>query len=68
MLLVSTDRASSFITRELRDLGLVAPTAWYVALAAASSPHDEAAELADWVLTFHDTPAKCPQKNLKEAI
>jgi pimeloyl-ACP methyl ester carboxylesterase len=68
MLLVSTERASSFISRELRDLGLVAPTAWHVALAGASNPQDEAAELAELVLTFHETPAKCPQKNLREAI
>lgn len=68
MLLVSTERASGFVTRELRDLGLVAPTAWYVALSDSDAQGSEASELADLVLTFHDTPAKCPQKNLKEAV
>jgi pimeloyl-ACP methyl ester carboxylesterase len=68
LLLVSTQRASSFISKELHDLGLVAPTAWFVEIAAAAGRDEEAGELADLVLTFHDTPAKCPQKNLKEAV
>jgi pimeloyl-ACP methyl ester carboxylesterase len=68
MLLVSTSRASSFVNRELRDLGGVAPTAWYVDISGATSTDSEAGKLADIVLAFHDTPAKCPQKNLKEAI
>lgn len=67
MLLVSTRRASNFISQELRLLGTVAPTAWFVQLTAA---HDagEAQEMCDLILTFQDTPAKCPQKNLQEAV
>jgi pimeloyl-ACP methyl ester carboxylesterase len=67
MLLVSSQQASRFISNELRDLGKVAPTAWYVQL-HATSREDEAAELGDLVLQFHDTPAKCPQKNIQEAV
>lgn len=67
MLLVSTRRASSFICRELQALGDVAPTAWNVSV-GADAPNDESRELADYVLAFQDTPAKCPQKNLQEAV
>jgi pimeloyl-ACP methyl ester carboxylesterase len=67
MLLVSTRRASSFVSHELRVLGTVAPTAWFVQL-SATSDQGEAQELCDLILTFQDTPAKCPQKNLQEAV
>jgi len=67
MLLVSTQRASLFVTRELQALGAVAPTAWHVRL-VASDPASEAGELCELVLAFQDTPAKCPQKNLQEAV
>lgn len=66
-LLVSTQRASRFITRELRSLGEVAPTAWYVQLQSQPGA-EETSELAQYVLAFQDTPAKCPQKNLQEAV
>jgi pimeloyl-ACP methyl ester carboxylesterase len=67
MLLISTRRASSFISHELRELGTVAPTAWFVQLATGSDQH-EAQEMCDLILAFQDTPAKCPQKNLQEAV
>jgi pimeloyl-ACP methyl ester carboxylesterase len=67
MLLVSTRRASRFVSRELHALGSVAPTAWYIQL-ASNSGAAEGAELAQYVLAFQDTPAKCPQKNLQEAV
>lgn len=67
MLLVSTRRASRFVSRELHSLGEVAPTAWYVRV-QAERPDEEAAELAEYVLAFQDTPAKCPQKNIQEAV
>jgi pimeloyl-ACP methyl ester carboxylesterase len=67
MLLVSTRRASSFISQELHTLGAVAPTAWFVQLSAASEV-GEAQEMCELILTFQDTPAKCPQKNLQEAV
>jgi pimeloyl-ACP methyl ester carboxylesterase len=67
MLLVSTRRASSFVSHELRVLGTVAPTAWFVQL-SSTTEQGEAQELCDLILTFQDTPAKCPQKNLQEAV
>jgi pimeloyl-ACP methyl ester carboxylesterase len=67
MLLASTRRASSFVSNELRVLGTVAPTAWFVQL-SATIDQAEAQELCDLILTFQDTPAKCPQKNLQEAV
>jgi pimeloyl-ACP methyl ester carboxylesterase len=67
MLLVSTQRASIFVTRELQSLGSVAPTAWHVRLNAANE-EAEANELCELLLAFQDTPAKCPQKNLQEAV
>jgi pimeloyl-ACP methyl ester carboxylesterase len=67
MLLVSTSRASRFVSNELHALGSVAPTAWYVDL-QSHGVVDEARELASYVLAFQDTPAKCPQKNLQEAV
>ncbi len=67
MLLVSTRRASVFVTRELQSLGAVAPTAWHVRLNADDSS-GEARELCELLLAFQDTPAKCPQKNLQEAV
>jgi pimeloyl-ACP methyl ester carboxylesterase len=67
MLLVSTRRASSFVSHELRVLGTVAPTAWHVQLSAESDV-GEAQEMCDLLLAFQETPAKCPQKNLQEAV
>jgi pimeloyl-ACP methyl ester carboxylesterase len=63
MLLVSTKRASVFVSRELQTLGAVAPTAWHVRL-HATEERAEAQEIAELLLSFQDTPAKCPQKNL----
>ncbi|MFN4896198.1 MAG: alpha/beta fold hydrolase [Pseudomonadota bacterium] len=67
MLLVSTQRASRFVSRELHSLGEVAPTAWYVQI-MGERLDAQAHELAAHVLAFQDTPAKCPQKNLQEAV
>lgn len=63
LLLVSTKRAGRFVSSELRSLGGLAPTAWYVDLANETTS-DEASKLAELVIKFQDTPAKCPQKNL----
>jgi len=42
-----------------------APTAWRVLL---SGPlESQVMELSETLLTFQDTPAKCPQKNTKES-
>jgi pimeloyl-ACP methyl ester carboxylesterase len=63
LLLVSTKRAGRFISSELRALGCIAPTAWYVDL-SGETLSDEASFLAELVMKFQETPAKCPQKNL----
>jgi pimeloyl-ACP methyl ester carboxylesterase len=65
LLAVETRRASSFIRSELESLGMLAPTAWTVAL-AASEGDEEISELGDLVWAFQDAPAKCPQKNRQE--
>ncbi len=67
MLLVSTRRASPFVCRELQALGEVAPTAWHVEVKSDDFSVESSA-LADYMLAFQDTPAKCPQKNLQEAV
>jgi pimeloyl-ACP methyl ester carboxylesterase len=64
LLVIVTSRASSFIREELKSLASRAPTAWRVVL---SGPLDsQISELSDTLLNFQDTPAKCPQKNVKE--
>lgn len=68
MLLVSSARASLFVSREMQTLGAVAPTAWHVKL-NSTQESAEASELAELLLAFQDTPARCPQKNLQaEAV
>jgi pimeloyl-ACP methyl ester carboxylesterase len=67
MLLVSTRRASGFISQELKVLSQVAPTAWCVSLTAHNDAL-EAEELCDSIMSFQEVPAKCPQKNLQEAV
>lgn len=65
LLVVSTRRAGTFIREELRQLALMAPTAWQVDLAAVPAD-EEATSFTDTILSFQETPAKCPQKNVKE--
>lgn len=65
ILVVGTSRANSFVRAELSSLGAIAPTAWLVQL-ESDSRAEESAELCDLVVTFQDTPAKCPQKNRQE--
>jgi len=65
LLVIATSRASAFIREELKSLAERAPTAWKVVL---SGPIDsQIADLSDALLTFQDTPAKCPQKNVKDS-
>ena len=65
LLVIATSRASTFIREELKSLAERAPTAWKVVL---SGPIDsQIADLSDALLTFQDTPAKCPQKNVKDS-
>jgi pimeloyl-ACP methyl ester carboxylesterase len=65
VLVVGTARANSFVRAELSSLGALAPTAWLVQLESESRT-GESGELSDLVVTFQDTPAKCPQKNRQE--
>lgn len=67
ILVVETRRASGFVKSELQSLSQTAPTAWHVALRAGDDQGDSV-ELSDLVWAFQDTPAKCPQKNLQEAV
>ena len=65
LLVIATTKASSFIREELRSLAERAPTAWNVEL--AGSLDRQIADLSDTLLSFQDTPAKCPQKNVKDS-
>lgn len=65
LLVIVTSRASAFIREELHSLASRAPTAWKVAL---SGPVEtQIADLSEALLNFQDTPAKCPQKNVKDS-
>lgn len=65
LLVIVTSRASAFIREELHSLASRAPTAWKVAL---SGPVEaQIADLSEALLTFQDTPAKCPQKNVRDS-
>jgi hypothetical protein len=61
---IATSRASGFIREELKSIALRAPTAWRVLLSGTLD--SQIAELSDTLLDFQDTPAKCPQKNVKD--
>ncbi len=63
MLVVGTRRASGFVLRELQELSSLAPTAWKVMI-LESDGEQEAESITRTLLSFCDTPAKCPQKNL----
>jgi pimeloyl-ACP methyl ester carboxylesterase len=65
LLVISTSRASSFIREELASLAARAPTAWKISL--GGSLEAQISELSEALLTFQDTPAKCPQKNVRES-
>jgi pimeloyl-ACP methyl ester carboxylesterase len=65
VLLIATSKASSFMQEEVRTMALRAPTAWRVFL--GGTEEEQISELSDTLLTFQDTPAKCPQKNQKGA-
>ena len=65
VLVIATGKANSFIREEVMSVALRAPTAWRVLL---SGPlESQVMELSETLLTFQDTPAKCPQKNTKES-
>ncbi len=67
LLVVSTARASTFIQAELASLAQLAPTAWRVSVPELSRA-EETSVLMDAFLSFHDVPAKCPQKNVGVAV
>ena len=66
LLAITTAGASSFIREELRTLSARAPTAWGIEL--KGTREEQVEELTMALLAFQDTPAKCPQKNMKEAV
>lgn len=65
VLVIATSKASTFIQEEVRSVALRAPTAWRVFL--RGTEEQQIADLSDTLLSFQDTPAKCPQKNQKGA-
>jgi len=65
VLVIATGKASSFIQEEVRGMNLRAPTAWRVFV--GGTDEEQIAQLSDTLLSFQDTPAKCPQKNQKGA-
>ena len=65
LLVISTSRASVFIREELASLASRAPTAWKISL--TGPVERQISDLSEALLTFQDTPAKCPQKNVRES-
>ena len=55
VLIVNSKLASNFDIEQSKNASVRMPTCWHVQL-------DDMKELADIVLQFQDTPAKCPQK------
>lgn len=63
LLVVTTPLAGSFLSGDATVVAKSAPTAWSVAL---SEKEINEGLLSETILKFQDTPAKCPQKNVKE--
>ena len=66
LLAITSASASQFIRDEMKTLAARAPTAWAIEL--RGSDEEQLSELTSALLAFQDTPAKCPQKNMKEAV
>jgi pimeloyl-ACP methyl ester carboxylesterase len=66
LLAIATGDATSFVRDELRTLSARAPTAWGIEL--KGTPEQQVEDLTAALLAFQDTPAKCPQKNMREAV
>lgn len=64
ILVIDSKRAGSFVSEELRYLARKAPTAWHISL--DGSHEEQRAELVEAIVSFQETPAKCPQKNIQE--
>lgn len=66
LLAITSGSASQFVREEMRTLAARAPTAWAIELRGNEA--EQLSELTAALLSFQDTPAKCPQKNMKEAV
>ena len=64
LLVIATTRASAFVREEIKSAALRAPTAWRVVLSGGEE--EQSVQLSEALLAFQDTPAKCPQKNVRE--
>lgn len=64
LLVIATTRASSFVREEIKSAALRAPTAWRIVLSGGEE--EQSVQLSEALLAFQDTPAKCPQKNVRE--
>lgn len=63
LLVVTTPYAGTFIHGDAAVVANSAPTAWRVTL---TEQELQQGSLSETILKFQDTPAKCPQKNVKE--
>lgn len=64
LLVIATTRASAFIRDEIKSAAVRAPTAWRIML--SGEEEEQSVQLSEALLAFQDTPAKCPQKNVRE--
>ena len=62
LLVVTTPQAGAFLQGDAEGVARSAPTAWRISLT-----DDELAQglLSETIVQFQETPAKCPQKNVK---
>lgn len=65
LLVIATTRATAFVRDEIKSAALRAPTAWRIVLSGGDEA--QSVQLSEALLAFQDTPAKCPQKNVREA-
>ena len=63
LLVVTTPFAGTFLHGDAAVVARSAPTAWRVSLTELEL---QQGTLSETILKFQDTPAKCPQKNVKE--
>jgi hypothetical protein len=63
LLVVTTPFAGTFLHGDAAVVAKSAPTAWRISL---TEQELQQGSLSETILKFQDTPAKCPQKNVKE--
>lgn len=62
LLVVTTPKAGAFLQGDAEGVALSAPTAWRIVL---TDEQLSQGLLSETIVQFQDTPAKCPQKNVK---